>query len=72
MLTSMSTDPERLRFVANHNVTLRTEDGDYLVHAVRAGGPSKSPKFYPVSHGRSANGAIDNAIARYKREHGLT
>lgn len=67
----MPTDAERWRFVADHKLTLHTDGGDYLVHWVRTGGPGEPPKFYPVSNGRSPQEAIDNAIARYKRKHGL-
>lgn len=68
----MPTDAERWRFVADHKLTLHTDGGNYLVHWVRTGGPGEPPKFYPVSNGRSAEEAIDNAIARYKRKQGLT
>jgi hypothetical protein len=67
----MPTDAERWRFVADHKLTLHTDGGDYLVHWVRTGGPGQPPKFYSVSNGRTPEEAIDNAIARYKRKHGL-
>lgn len=69
----MPTDAERWRFLADHGLTLHTDTGDYgyMVHWVRAGGPGEATKFYPVSNGRTAEDAIDRAIERYNRKHGL-
>lgn len=67
---SVPTDAERWRFVVDHKLTLHTDGGDYLVHWVRASGPGEPPKFFPVSTGRTADEAIDNAIGRYERKHG--
>lgn len=55
-----------------HKLTLHSDGGDYLVHWVRTGGPGEPPRYYPVSNERSAEEAIDNAIARYQLKHGLT
>ncbi len=54
----------------DHRLTLHTDGGDYLVHWCRTAGPGEAPKFYPVSNGRTAEEAIDNAIARYEKKHG--
>lgn len=55
-------------------LTLHTDGGDYgyMVHWCRTAGPGQPPKFYPVSNGRTAEEAIDRAIARYNRKHGLS
>ena len=67
----MPTDAERWRFLADHRLTLHTDGGDYLVHWCRTGGLGEPPRFYPVSNGRTADEAIDRAIARYNRKHGI-
>jgi hypothetical protein len=67
----MPTDAERWRFLADHKLTLHTDGGDYLVHWCRSSGPGEPPKFYSVSTGRTADEAIDRAIARYNRKHGI-
>jgi len=67
----MPSDAERFRFVAEHRLTLHTDGGDYLVHWCRTSGPGQPPKFYPVSNGRTAEEAVDRAIERYNRKHGL-
>jgi hypothetical protein len=66
------TDSERWRFLADHQLTLHTDGGTngYLVHWCRTSGPGEPPKFYPVSTGKTADEAIDNAIARWERKHG--
>jgi hypothetical protein len=68
----MPSDAERWRFLASHALTLHTNGGDdgYLVHWCRTAGPGEPPRFYPVSNGKTAEEAIDRAIARYKRKHG--
>ncbi|HEY8685524.1 MAG TPA: hypothetical protein VIO57_07960 [Chloroflexota bacterium] len=68
----MPTDAERWRFLADHALTLHTDGGDYgyLVHWCRTAGPGQPPRFYPVSNGKTAEEAIDKAIARYNRKHG--
>jgi hypothetical protein len=70
----MPTDSERWRFLADHQLTLHTDGGDYayLVHWCRTAGPGQPPKFYPVSNGKTAEEAIDRAIERYRRKHRLT
>ncbi len=70
----MPSDAERWRFLADHSLTLHTDGGDYgyMVHWCRTAGPGERPKFYPVSNGKTAEEAIDNAIARYARKHGIT
>jgi hypothetical protein len=67
----MPTDAERWRFLADHKLTLHTDNGDYgyMVHWVRTGGPGQPPRFYPVSTGATADEAIDRAIERYNRKH---
>jgi len=69
----VATDAERWRFLADHALTLHTDGGDYgyLVHWCRTAGPGQPPKFYPVSNGKTAEQAIDRAIARYERKHGV-
>jgi hypothetical protein len=69
----MPSDAERGRFLAEHSLTLHTDGGDngYMVHWCRTAGPGQPPKFYPVSNGRTAEEAIDRAIQRYNRNHGL-
>jgi hypothetical protein len=69
----MLTDAERWRFLADHKLTLHTDTGDYgyMVHWVRSAGPSQPPEFHPVSNGRTAEQAIDRAIDRYNRKHGV-
>jgi hypothetical protein len=70
----MPTDAERWRFLADHALTLHTDGGfyGYMVHWCRTAGPGEPPKFYPVSNGKTAEEAIDRAIDRYNRKHGLT
>lgn len=69
----MPTDSERWRFLADHGLTLHTDGGDYgyMVHWCKTAGPGQPPMFYPVSNGRTAEEAIDRAIARYNRKHGI-
>src|SRR5687767_7463933 len=64
----MPTDAERWRFLADHQLTLHTDGGfnGYLVHWCRTAGPGEPPKFYPVSNGKTAEEAIDAAIARWE------
>jgi hypothetical protein len=70
----MPTDAERWRFLADHQLTLHTEGGHYgyMVHWCRTAGPGQPPKFYPVSNGKTAEEAVDRAIERYNRKHGLS
>jgi hypothetical protein len=68
----MPTDAERWRFLADHALTLHTDGGDYLVHWCRTAGPGQPPKFFSVSNGKTAEEAIDGAIRRYNRKHGLS
>ncbi len=70
----MPTDAERWRFLSDHKLTLHTDGGDYgyMVHWCRTSGPGEPPKFYPISNGRTAEEAIDRAIDRYNKKHGLT
>jgi hypothetical protein len=69
----MPTDAERWRFLADHALTLHTDGGDYgyMVHWCRTSGPGQPPRFFPVSIGRTADEAIDAAIARYNRKHNI-
>lgn len=70
----MPSDAERWRFLADHGLTLHTDGGDYgyMVHWCRTAGPGQPPKFYPVSNGKTAEEAIDRAIARYERKHHIS
>lgn len=63
-------DAERWRFLADHALTLHTDGGfnGYLIHWCRTAGPGEPPKFYPVSNGKTAEEAIDAAIARWERK----
>jgi hypothetical protein len=67
----MPSDAERWRFLADHMLTLHTDGGSngFLIHWCRTAGPGEPPKFYPVSSGRTADEAIDRAMARYYRKH---
>lgn len=69
----MPSDAERWRFLADHMLTLHTDGGHYgyMVHWCRTAGPGQPPKFYPVSNGSTAEEAIDRAIERYNRKHGV-
>jgi hypothetical protein len=66
----MPTDAERWRFLSDHQLTLHTDGGfhGYLVHWCRTAGPGEPPRFYPVSNGKTAEEAIDVAIARWERK----
>jgi hypothetical protein len=66
----MPTDAERWRFLADHGLTLHTDGGDYgyMVHWCRTSGPGQPPKFFPVSNGKTADEAIDAAMARYEKK----
>jgi len=64
----MPTDAERWRFLADYKLTLHTDGHGYLVHWCRTAGPGEPPKFYPVSNGKTADEAMDNAIARWERK----
>lgn len=66
----MPTDAERWRFLADHGLTLHTDGGfyGYMIHWCRTGGLGEPPKFYPVSNGKTADEAIDAAIARWERK----
>jgi hypothetical protein len=66
----MPTDAERWRFLADHGLTLHTDGGfyGYMIHWCRTAGPGEPPKFYPVSNGKTAEEAIDAAIARWERK----
>jgi hypothetical protein len=70
----MPTDAERWRFLADHKLTLHTDGGEYgyMVHWCRTAGPGEPPAFYPVSNGKTAEEAIDRAIERYNKKHGIT
>jgi len=69
----MPTDAERWRFLVDHQLTLHTDGGDYgcMIHWCRTAGPGEPPKFYAVSNGNTAEEAIDRAIERYNRKHGV-
>ena len=69
-LRVMPTDAERWRFLADHGLTLHTDGSHYgyMVHWCKTAGPGEPPKFYPVSNGRTAEEAIDAAIARWERK----
>jgi hypothetical protein len=66
-------EAERWRFLADHQLTLHTDGGDYgyMVHWCRTAGPGQPPRFYPVSNGTTAEEAIDRAIERFNRKHGI-
>jgi hypothetical protein len=70
----MPSDAERWRFLSKHALTLHTDGGDYgyMVHWGRTGGPGEPPQFFRISNGRTAEEAIDRAIVRYNRKHGVT
>ena len=68
----MPSDAERWRFLADHKLTLHTDGGLYMVHWCRTSGPGQPPKFFPISNGTTAEEAVDRAIARYKRKHGIS
>src|SRR5947207_11877480 len=72
-LVLMPTDAERWRFLADHGLTLHTDGGDYgyMVHWCRTAGPGQPPAFYPIATGKTADEAIDKAIARHQRKHGI-
>lgn len=67
----MPSDADRFRFLADRRLTLHTDGNDYMVHFCRTQGPGKPPIYYPVSNGNSAEEAIDRAIERYNRKHGI-
>lgn len=46
-------------------------DYGYMIHWCRTAGPGELPKFYAVSNGKTADEAIDRAIERYNRKHGV-
>jgi hypothetical protein len=73
-LRSMPSDAERWRFLADHGLTLHTDGGDYgyMVHWCRTAGPGQPARFYPFSTGKTAEEAVDKAIERYNRKHGIT
>jgi hypothetical protein len=64
-------DADRFRFLATHKLTLHTNGEHYMVHYCRTQGPGMPPIYYPVSNGGSAEEAIDRAIERYNRKHGI-
>lgn len=70
----MPTDSERSRFLADRALTLHIDGGDYgyRVHWSKNSGLGEPPRFYPVSNGRTAEEAVDRAIQRYNRKHGIT
>lgn len=70
----MPTDAERWRFLADHALTLHADGGHYgyMVHWCRTAGPGEPPRFYPVSNGKTAEEAVDRAIERYQRKHGVS
>lgn len=67
----MPSDADRWRFLADHGLTLHTDGGDYgyMIHWCRTSGPGEPPKFYPISNGKTADEAIDKAMARWERKH---
>ena len=67
----MPTDAERWRFLADHKLTLHTDGTVYRVHWCQTAGLGQPPKFHSVSSGATAEEAIDRAIERYYRKHGL-
>jgi hypothetical protein len=62
-----------VHFLSDHALTLHPEGGDYgyMVHWCRASRPGQPPRFYPVSNGKTAEEAIDKAIARSNRKDGI-
>jgi hypothetical protein len=64
-------DADRFRFLATRKLTLHTNGENYVVHFCRTQGPGKPPIYYPVPNGDSAEEAIDQAIDRYNRKHGI-
>jgi hypothetical protein len=68
----MPSDAERWRFLSDHQLTPHTDGGHYMVHWWRTAGPGQPPRFYPVSNGATADEAVNNAIARYNKKHGIS
>ena len=68
----MPTDAERWRFLADHKLTLHTDGGPYMVHWCSTAGPGQPPRFFPISNGATAEEAVDRAISRYNRKHGIS
>lgn len=66
----MPTDAERWRFLADNNLALgRGRDGCHISHFEESDAPGSSTNFRPVASGKTADEAIDNAIARWERKH---
>ncbi len=67
----MNSDAERWRFLADNNLTLgRSPAGCFVAHYAEPEQPGQGhTKITPVSDGKSADEAIDSAIARWKRAH---
>ena len=58
-------------YVTEKDLDTDGADYGYMVHWCRTAGPGAPPKFYPVSNGVTADEAIDRAVERYNRKHGL-
>jgi hypothetical protein len=66
----MPTDSERWRFLADNSLALgRSREGVSITHYKPGERPGASATFTPVSSGKTADEAIDAAIARWKRKH---
>jgi hypothetical protein len=66
----MYDDALRWRFLADNNLALgRGKDGCFITHFTPSTGPGSSSTFAPVSSGKTADEAIDLAIARWERKH---
>lgn len=68
IVSSMATDAEKWRFLADNKLTLHTTGDGYMVHYYKADGLGKPPKFYPVSNGKTADEAIEAAMKKWKRK----
>ena len=67
----MYTDEQRFRFMEEHKLSVTWyDDGASIFWRGRAE-PGKPGAYFPVSRGRTLEEAIDTAIARWERQHGV-
>jgi hypothetical protein len=66
----MPTDRQRFRFMAEHQLSVTWSDDGASIFWRGKPKPGQPAPYHPVARGRNLAEAIDDAIARWERQHG--